>query len=144
MLEADRFTTVIAKVRPDRIERAAIITEHLGGIERIYLYLCTAVLTVCAEVLEALKVPALTLPVADLILDVLKSRRFSKIGNRKDRGKYRLQPDEITFLRDQVHLQEPVIRFALDLDQIRNLRRCVDLRKIHALRCVACSAAEPV
>jgi len=144
VLEANRLTAVVAEIWTHRVERAAVVTEHFGRVERIDFDLGRAILTVGTQVLEALEVAALTLPVADLILDIFERRRFAKIRNREDRRKHRLKADVIALLRDEVHLQKPVIGFALDLDQIRDLRRRIDLGKIHTLRRLACAPSESV
>ena len=47
VLEADRFTAVVAEIRTDGVERAAIFTKHFGGVKRVNLYLGRAILTVC-------------------------------------------------------------------------------------------------
>ena len=144
MLEADRLTAVVAEIRANGVERSAVVTKHFGRIERIDLDLGTAVLTICTQMLEALEVSAFALPVADLVLDIFERRRLAKIRYRKDRRKHRLQTDVIAFLRDQVHLQEPVVRFALDLDKIWDLCRRIDLGKIHTLGRLACASSESV
>ena len=144
MLEADRLTAVITKVRTDRIKCAAVVTKNLGGVKGVDLDLGTAILTVRTQVLEALEVAAFTLPVTDLILDVLERRCLAKIRYGKDRGKDRLQPDIIPLLGDQVHLQEPVIRFTLNLDQIWDLCGRVDLRKVHTLGRLARTNAKAI
>src|SRR5687767_11153732 len=91
---------------------------------------------------EAFKVAALALPVADLVLNVLKGSRLPKIRHRKDRLKNRLEPDVVAFLRNQIHLQEPVVRLALHLYQVWNLRCRVDLREVDSLRCLACPSSQ--
>ena len=79
VLEADRLTAVVAEIWADGVERAAIVTEHFGRVERIDLDLGRAVLTVRTQMLKTLEITALTLPVADLILDILEHRRLTKI-----------------------------------------------------------------
>lgn len=71
VFEAYRFAAIVTQRRPDRVERPAVSAEDLGRIERIDLDLRRAVLTIGSEVLEALEVAALTLPVAYLVLDEL-------------------------------------------------------------------------
>ena len=85
VLQADRLTAVVAEIRAYGVERAAIVTEHFGRIERIDLDLRATVLTISSQVFEAFEVSALTLPVTDLILNIFEGRRFAKIGNREDR-----------------------------------------------------------
>jgi hypothetical protein len=133
MLEADRLAAVITKIRTNYVKRAAVIAQDFGRVERVYLDLGTTILAVSTEMLETLKIPALTLPVADLVFDIFKSRRLAKIRDWEYRCKYRLEAYVVTFFRDQVHLQKPVIRFALDLDQIWDLSSRIDLGKIHPL-----------
>ena len=85
VLQANRLTAVVAEIRAYGVERAAIVTEHFGRIERIDLDLRATVLTISSQVFEAFEVSALTLPVTDLILNIFEGRRFAKIGNREDR-----------------------------------------------------------
>ena len=87
VLKADRLTAVIAEIGTHRIERTAAVTKNLSWVERIDLDLGTAILTVRTEMLEAFEVAALTLPVTDLVFDILQGCRFAKIRNRKDRLK---------------------------------------------------------
>src|SRR5262249_48906080 len=104
----------------------------------------TAVFTVCPEMLESLEVAAFTLPVSDLVLDEFEGRSFAEIRNREYRLKYRLQTDVIPLFRNEVHLQKAVIRFSLDFDEVRNLRRRIDLREIHPFGRLARSPSETV
>src|SRR5687767_8313357 len=94
--------------------------------------------------LEALEVAALTLPVTDLILDIFEHCGFAKVRDGKDGRKHRLQTDTVSFLRDEIHLQETVVRLALHLDQIRDLRRCIDLGEIDPFGRAACPFTESV
>src|SRR5262249_15751085 len=96
-------------------------------IERINLNFRSAILTICAEMLEALEVSALTLPVSDLVFDKLQCGSLPKVRNRKYGPEDGLLSDRIAFLRDTVHLKKPVVRFALELDEVRDLGRCIDL-----------------
>jgi hypothetical protein len=121
VLKADRFAAIVAEVRANGIKGAAVVTEHFGRIERIDLYLGTTVLTICAQMLEALEVTALALPITYLILDILERSSLAKIRNRKDRGKDRLQTHIVPLFRNKVHLQKAVVGFALHFDQVRDL-----------------------
>jgi len=144
VLEADRFTAVVAEIWPYGIERAAIVTENLCRVERVNLDLGTAVLTICTQVLEALEVAAFALPVADLVLNKFQRCCLTKVGNRKDRSKYRLQAGLVALFGDQVHLKKAVIRLSLDLNKIWDLCGSVDLGKIHALGRLARSPSQAV
>jgi hypothetical protein len=57
-----------------------MITKYLGGVERIDLYFPSAIFTIGPQMLEALQISALALPIADLIFDKLKRGRLAKIG----------------------------------------------------------------
>src|SRR5258708_1131033 len=124
VLEAYRLAAVVAEIWPDRVEGPAIIAKHFGRVERIDLDFGRAILTICTEMVEGVEISGFTVPVADLVLDIFQGRGFAKIRDRKDRRKNGLEPDIIPFLRDQVHLEKTIIRFALDFDQVRNLGRC--------------------
>ena len=127
VLEANRLAAVVAEIGPNGIECSAVITEHFCRVERVDLDLGSAVFAVRPKMFETLEVAALALPVTDLILDEFESGRFTKVRNREDRRKYRLESDVVALLRDQVHLQEPIVRFALYLNKVRYLRGSVDL-----------------
>ncbi len=120
VLQADRLAAVLAKLRTHGIEGAALVTERFAGSERIDLDRRAAVLTVRAQVVETFEAAALTLPVADLILDEVERRGLAKIRDRKDRLKHSLQSGVLALFRQQIHLQKAVVRLALNLDQIRD------------------------
>jgi hypothetical protein len=109
MLESDRLAAVIAKIRADGIESSALVTKDFGRIERVDLDLGSTVLTVCPEMLKALKVAALALPIADLILDKLESRGLAKIRDWKNGRKDRLKAYGIPLFRNEIHLQKAVV-----------------------------------
>ena len=46
----------------------------------------------------------------------------------------RLQTGVLALFRQQIHLQKAVVRFALNLDQIRDLHGRLDLGEIYTLR----------
>src|SRR5262249_35104801 len=86
-----------------------------------------------AEMVQAGELAALALPVADRILDELERRVLAEVGNREHRLEDRLQARVLTFVRQPVHLQEPLIRLPPDFDQVRNRDRGLDLREVLAL-----------
>ena len=85
VLEADRLAAVVAKLRTNGVKGAALVTKRFAGGKRIDLDRRTAVLTVCAQVIQTFEMSALALPVSDLILDKIERRRLAKIRDRKDR-----------------------------------------------------------
>ena len=82
---------------------------------------------------QALQVAALALPVADGVVDELQLAEAAKIGDREYALEHALEPGVVALLRQQVHLQEPLVGFFLDLDQVRDRDSCFNLRKIDSL-----------
>jgi hypothetical protein len=103
-----------------------------------------AFFTVGAQMLEPFEISALALPVSDLKFNILERRRFAEIRNREDRFKDRLQTHARSLFRNKVHLKEPVVRFTLNLDKIRDLSSGINFRKIHSFRGLAGPASESV
>jgi hypothetical protein len=83
--------------------------------------------------MQAFQVPAFAFPVSNGVADELECRNPAKIRDWKDRVKYGLEAGVFAFLRKHIHLEEPLIRFLLDLDEIRDLDGCPDLREIGSL-----------
>src|ERR1041385_7783020 len=83
--------------------------------------------------METLKVSAFALPVADGIADEFERGNTAEIGYGKHGIENGLQSRVITFLRQHVPLEEPFIGILLHLDEIGNLNRRSDLRKIRSL-----------
>ena len=86
-----------------------------------------------AEVLEALEPAALAFPVPDGILDELERGVLPEVADREDGLEHRLEADVFPLVREPVHLEEPFVRPLLDLDQVRNRNRGLDLREVDAL-----------
>src|SRR5262249_40141510 len=80
-----------------------------------------------AQVVQAGQLAALALPVADRILDELERRVLPEVANREDGLEDRLQAGVLALRGEPVHLQEPLIRLPLDLDEVRNGNRRLDL-----------------
>ena len=83
--------------------------------------------------MQPLQVAALALPVADRIIDELQLADAAKIRDRKDGVENGLQTDVFALVGQQVHLQEPLVRLLLNLDQVRNRNRGLDFGKINSL-----------
>ena len=83
-----------------------------------------------AELVESLQVAALALPVADGVADELERGDAAEIRDREDGVEDRLKAGIFALLRKHVHLEEALVGILLDFDQIRDLDRGPDLRKI--------------
>src|SRR5262249_59851771 len=76
---------------------------------------------------------ALALPVADRVLDELERRVLTEVADREYRLEHRLQTGILALRGQPVHLQEPLVRLLLDLDQVRDRDRGLDLGEVDAL-----------
>jgi hypothetical protein len=73
--------------------------------------------------MQAFQVAAFAFPVSDGVADELESGNAAKIRDGKDGVEYGLKAGVFAFLRKHVHLEEPLVGFLLDLDEIRDLDR---------------------
>ena len=85
-----------------------------------------------AQVVQTGELAALAFPVADRVLDELERRVLAEVADRKDRLEDRLQAGVLALRRQTIHLQEALVRLPLDLDQVRDGNRGLDLREILA------------
>ena len=83
--------------------------------------------------MQTLQVSTFAFPVSDGVADELQGGDAAEIRNWKNRVEYGLETGVFAFLRKHVHLEEPLVRFLLDLDEIRDLDGRPDLREICSL-----------
>ena len=135
-LQAHRVAALIAERDHVFVESAAMLAQHVARVERIGANGGAALRIAAggAQVVQPFQVPALALPVADRVVHELQLAHAAKVRNREYRIEYRLQARVFPLVGKQVHLQEPLVRLFLNLDQVRNWNGCFDLRKIHSLR----------
>src|SRR5207237_2475298 len=86
-----------------------------------------------AQVMESLQLAALALPVPDRVLDELERGVLAEVADREDRLEHRLETRVLALTRQTVHLQEALVRFLLDLDQVRDRNGRFDFREVDAL-----------
>src|SRR4029078_4114797 len=101
-----------------------------AGVERVGDDGVAAILTSGTQVMEALEVSALALPVADRVVHELEFADVAEIGDREDRAEHRLQADVVTLAGELVHLQEAIVRTLLHFDQVRDLDGRRDLAEV--------------
>ena len=82
--------------------------------------------------MESFQVSAFAFPVSDGVADEFERRDAAEIRDREYGVEYRLKPGIFALLRKHVHLEEALVGILLYLDEIRNLDRCPDLRKIRS------------
>src|SRR6266851_2479190 len=90
-------------------------------------------ISVWPQLVQARQAAALTLPVADRVLDELQRGVFSKVADREHRLEHGLQPGVFALGRQPVHLQETLVGLLLDLDEVRDRNRRLDFREVDAL-----------
>src|SRR5262249_52246308 len=86
-----------------------------------------------AQLVEADQPAALALPVADRVLHELQGAVLPQVGDREDALEHRLQPRVLAVRGQHPHLQEALVGVLLDLDEVRNRDRGLDLRKVHSV-----------
>ena len=115
------------------VGRAALRAQDRGlGGEGIRCDGGAATLAGAAQLMQPLQVSALAFPVSDGIADELESGNTAEIGDREDRVEHRLKAGVFALLRKHVHLEEPFVGILLYLDEIGDLDRSPDLRKIRS------------
>ena len=129
-LQANRVAALVAEIRRVRVVGAALAAEHVAGMERIGNDGVAAILASGAQVMQALQVAALALPVADGVVHKLQLRDVAEIRDRKHRLKNRLQAAVVALAGQTIHLQEAIVGTLLHFDQVRNLDGCWNLGKI--------------
>ncbi len=129
-LQTHRVAALVAEVGSVLVVGAALRAEHIAGMERVGDDHVAAVDAGGAQVMQALQVAALALPVADGVVDEIELRDIAEIGNGKDRGEDGLQTVVFALGWQLVHLQKAFVGAALNFNQVGNLDRCRNFGKI--------------
>ena len=132
-LHPDRVAADVTDVAARLVVDAAAGAEHDVIAVRVGDQRRAAVLARLAQVVQARQLAALALPVADRVLDELERRVLAEIADREHRLEHRLQAGVLALRGQPVHLQEPLVRLPLNLDQVRDRNRGLDLREVLAL-----------
>ena len=77
---------------------------------------------------------ALALPVPDREFDEVERAGLAEVAEGEDAGEDRLQSRVFALLGEEVHLQEPVIRLALHVDEVRQRHVTPDFGEVMANR----------
>jgi hypothetical protein len=132
-LQPDGVAADVADVAAGLVGLAAARAEHLVLAVRIGDERVAAADARLAQVVQARQPAALALPVPDRVLDELERRVLAEVADREDRLEHRLQPGVLALGGQPVHLQEALVRLLLDLDQVRDRDRGLDLGEVDAL-----------
>src|ERR1039458_1001959 len=130
---ADRVAALIAEGDDVLVEGPAVVAQDVAGVERVGADGGAAVAAGRTQVVQAFEVAALALPVADGIVHELEIADAAEIRDGEDRVENGLQADVLALIGQQVHLQEPLVRLFLHLDQIGDRDGGLDFRKIDSL-----------
>jgi hypothetical protein len=130
----DGISALVAKVDGIPVVGAAFVAHdrRLRG-ERICRDRGAARFTGTSEMMQAFQVAAFAFPVSDGVADEFECRDATKIRYWKNGLENRLQPCVVAFLGQHVHLEEPLVGILLYLDEIGDLDRRPDLRKIDSV-----------
>ena len=115
--------------------RFLLMTPQLAAVDGLFVRvigddLRAAVRAGHAQVLETLELSALALPVADGEADEVERAGLAEIAEGEDAGEDRLQAGVLTLLREEVHLQEALVRLSLDVDEIRQRHIAANLGEV--------------
>ena len=129
-LQADGIAALGAEVRRVLVVRSAEFAEHVARVEGVGDDHVAAVGAGRAQVVEALEVAALALPVADGEVDKLELGDVAEVGDGEHGGEDGLEAVVLALLGELVHLEEALIAAALDLDEVGDLDAGRDFREI--------------
>ena len=129
-LKADWVAALVTEVGRVLVVRSALLAQYIARKERVSNHHGAAMNAGGTQVMQALQVAALALPVADGEVHEVELRDAAKISDGKNRNKHRLQARVIALVGQLVHLQKALIRQALHFDQVGNLGCGGNLGKI--------------
>ncbi len=128
-------------IAADVADLDAVLVDHAAvrAVDRLFVRvigddLSPAVRAAHAKVLEALQLAALALPVADRELHEIQRARLTKVAEGEHAREDRLQPGVLPLFGKEVHLQEPLIRLALHVDEVRKRHVTPDFGEVVADR----------
>ena len=121
-LQAHGIAAAVAESDDILVERSAAVAQHIADMERIGFDGGAAAWIAAGgtQMVQPLQVAALALPVSDGVIDELELAQPAKVGDRKHGVEHALQAGIFPLAGKQVHLQKPLVRFLLNLDQIRD------------------------
>ena len=103
-----------------------MVAENVAGVERVCAYGGAATAAGGAQVVQSFQIAALAFPVANRVIDELQIADAAKIGDREHAVEYGLQADVFALIRQQIHLQKALVRFLLNLNEVRDGNRGFD------------------
>ncbi len=129
-----------AEVRRVFVIGTAEVTQHIARMKWVGDHHVAAVRTGGPQMIQALEITALALPVADGKINKLELRNVAEVSNRKHRRKDGLKAIIFALLGQLIHLQKALVAAALHFDQIRYLNRGRNLREVETAAKRTCFA----
>ena len=129
-LDVDSAAADVARLAPHPDGMAARVADDLMLAKGLDLHHRIALRARPAKMMQTRQPAALALPASDRIVDELERRVLPEVADGKNRLEHRLEPDVVALRLQPVHLQEALVRFLLDLDQVGNRNGRSNLRKV--------------
>ena len=129
-LQADRVAALVAEIGSVGVVGAALSAKNFSRMKRIGNDRGSAIPAGSAKVMETLEVSALTLPVANGVVNEFKLGYVAEVRNREHGLEDGLKSAVVALAGQLVHLQKAVIGALLHFDQIWNLDRCWNFAEI--------------
>ncbi len=129
-LQADGVAALVTEVGRVLVVGSAEMAEDVARVEGVGDDHVAAVDAGGAQVVEALEVAALALPVADGVIDELELRDVAEVGDGEDGGEDGLEAVVLALLGELVHLEEALVGAALHLDEVGDLDGCGDFGEV--------------
>src|SRR6266550_2676560 len=133
-LQVDGIAADVADLDAVLVDHAALLAVDGLFVRVVGDDLRPAVRAGHAQVLEALELAALALPVADGELHEIEGTGLPEIAEGEDAREDRLQAGVLALLGEEVHLQEPLVRAPLNVDEVRQRHVRPDLGEVVADR----------
>jgi hypothetical protein len=108
-LQTHRVAAFVAERDHVLVEGAAMMAEYVARVERVRADGGATTAAGRPQMVQPLEVAALAFPVADRVIDELQIAHAAKIRDREDAVEHGLQADVLALIRQQVHLQKPLV-----------------------------------
>src|SRR4051812_20632404 len=133
-LQVDGVAADVADLDAVLVDDAALLAADRFLVRMVGDDLRAAVRACHAQVLETFEGAALALPVPDREFDEVQRAGLAEVAEGEDAGEDRLQSRVFALLGEEIHLQEPVIRLALHVDEVRQRHVTPDFGEVMANR----------
>src|ERR1035437_214982 len=108
-LQTHRVAALVAERHHVLVKGAAVVAQNVAGVERVRADGGPTTAAGRPQMVQPLEVAALAFPVADRVIDELQIAHAAKIRDREHAIEHGLQADVLALIRQQVHLQKPLV-----------------------------------